>query len=801
MNVVAPAGAESRNNSQVQRSFRKWWKKVTNKNQPAPYPGHMAPRNQKHGVFGVALPQSIRYARANISYIDDESGERLTGYIPIIIAKCGSHLKEEGLQVEGIFRLSGSAKRVKELEQIFDSPEQQWGATLSWDGYTVHDSANILRRFLNFLPNPVITHQLYQPFRDVMSDKSKKSTQERISAFQTLIERLPLPHQFLLLYLLDMLSIFASNDEVNRMNASNLAAVFTPGMLSHPSHDLHPVQYKISQRVVEFLIEFHMCFHMPHATALHKDPVMHPTAAHMILPPQPNTPQEVVLNEPDKLKKKTSSGTLGSQRSAKTITQQNHMPPVSPSNSFVTADQLSLSIAPSFISTADEPATPRSEVAGQIGSFASSPKPTSPPGSVKTITPKASPISLSTSRNGEREMASVPEHQEGIDKTVAHNRGRDFTVSFMGVPTSYYAMFTAIGPIFIYEMYGFFNGGAIESIVFFSALSSFFALLVFGMEHEREIDEKQSVTPATTPDIEEKTLVEDHGHTSLLRTSMSSLSSSVMYDSPKTQDGFHEWDSLNRRSTGADSGYVTLAGSRELHSEYGNTQVIEPTSIKSVFRDSEGRYLSSNPPYPVAAGDFSKPDEIDLTSGEEEGSDEADESEDECESIWLFDNASIAEDQAAEQAMLQNKEIMAEWKDLLTRSWKTDIGTSQKKVAFVPSSENSLIEDTEAASILTVSSRFNEEIQDDIATPNSDDEDEVIADDIDPDQLYRMWDRIQQQITEDEKLALKLQLEEEAAEAKRQYELNTLNPFLNDDKSATSSNQTTPRPPPAQQKN
>jgi hypothetical protein len=51
----------------------------------------------EHGIFGIALPQSIRYARANISYLDDESGERLTGYIPIIVAKCGSYLKEEGL--------------------------------------------------------------------------------------------------------------------------------------------------------------------------------------------------------------------------------------------------------------------------------------------------------------------------------------------------------------------------------------------------------------------------------------------------------------------------------------------------------------------------------------------------------------------------------------------------------------------------------------------------------------------------------------------------------------------------------
>lgn len=73
------------------------------------------------------------------------------------------------LNVEGIFRLSGSAKRVNSLEHIFESAEDQWGATLHWDGYTVHDAANIMRRFLNFLPNPVITHQYYQAFRDVMS--------------------------------------------------------------------------------------------------------------------------------------------------------------------------------------------------------------------------------------------------------------------------------------------------------------------------------------------------------------------------------------------------------------------------------------------------------------------------------------------------------------------------------------------------------------------------------------------------------------------------------------------------------
>lgn len=351
-----------------------------------------------------------------------------------------------------------------------------------------------------------------------------------------------------------------------------------------------------------------------------------------------------------------------------------------------------------------------------------------------------------------------------------------------------------------YEMYQFFAGSPFESIIFFSGISGYFILLVFGIERALEEEGKEEIQgtePISTPDIEEKTLVEDPKPTSLLMTSMSSMSS-VMFESPKSQETFHDWDSFNRRSAGADSGYVTLAGSREIRSEYGSATVIEPTSVKSVFRDSEGRYLSNNPTFPIATGDFAKPNEIDLLpegEEEEEESDDSNEYEDECASIWLFDNASIAEDQAAEHAMLQNKEIMAEWRDLLTRSWKTDIGSSQKRVAFVPSSENSLIEDTEAASILTVSSRFNEEIQDEILTPNSNDDDEIIADDIDPDQLYRMWDRIQQQITEDERLALQLQQEEEAAEARRQHELDTLNPFLNDHKSANNSAESTPRLP------
>lgn len=43
------------------------------------------------------------------------------------------------------------------------------------------------------------------------------------------------------------------------MDIPNLAAVFCPGILRHPDHNT-PIQYKISQYVIEFLVEFQSLF-------------------------------------------------------------------------------------------------------------------------------------------------------------------------------------------------------------------------------------------------------------------------------------------------------------------------------------------------------------------------------------------------------------------------------------------------------------------------------------------------------------------------------------------------------------
>lgn len=169
--------------------------------------------------------------------------------------------------VEGIFRLNGSAKRIKDLQEIFDSPER-YGKGLDWTGYTVHDAANVLRRYLNQLPEPIVPLEFYERFREPLriyqqaaltngltEDAEPFDHPKAVEAYQQLIRELPPLNKQLLLYILDLLAVFASKSDQNRMPSANLAAIFQPGMLSHPQHYMSPEEYKLSQDVLIFLIE------------------------------------------------------------------------------------------------------------------------------------------------------------------------------------------------------------------------------------------------------------------------------------------------------------------------------------------------------------------------------------------------------------------------------------------------------------------------------------------------------------------------------------------------------------------
>ncbi|KAL1798012.1 hypothetical protein ACET3X_004618 [Alternaria dauci] len=257
--VGTPEPASSR------RDLTSWWRQFSKR--PAKKDDDKEPALP--GIFGVPLIQSIPYANVAISLFNEHGESYIYGYVPIVVAKCGVFLKEKATDVEGIFRLAGSEKRIKELRTAFDTPPR-YGKGLDWSGYTVHDAANILRRYFNNLPEPIIPLQHYDPFRDPLKGHQAEAVgpcegqqpsvggfdpDAAVRTYQHEIKALPSLNRQLLLYILDLLAVFAAKADVNKMTTSNLAAIFQPGLLSHPQHDMSPVDYRLSQDVLIFLID------------------------------------------------------------------------------------------------------------------------------------------------------------------------------------------------------------------------------------------------------------------------------------------------------------------------------------------------------------------------------------------------------------------------------------------------------------------------------------------------------------------------------------------------------------------
>ncbi|KAL6931675.1 uncharacterized protein HGUI_00915 [Hanseniaspora guilliermondii] len=130
---------------------------------------------EKKTIFNTSLKNSLRLASAEVVL---QSNNIYFGKIPLIIAKCGSILKNNALDEPGIFRIAGNSKKIKILEQKFSTPPkygQDWKfeddlLPNGFKQFSVHDVSGILRRYLNNLSEPLIPLACYNKFRSVLRE-------------------------------------------------------------------------------------------------------------------------------------------------------------------------------------------------------------------------------------------------------------------------------------------------------------------------------------------------------------------------------------------------------------------------------------------------------------------------------------------------------------------------------------------------------------------------------------------------------------------------------------------------------
>lgn len=79
--------------------------------------------------------------------------------VPRVFHEMLTYLEREGLEEEGLLRVSGPKQRVDSLRLRVDA---SFGAAHSFDGSSPHDVATLLKRWLRELPQPLLTEDYMQ---------------------------------------------------------------------------------------------------------------------------------------------------------------------------------------------------------------------------------------------------------------------------------------------------------------------------------------------------------------------------------------------------------------------------------------------------------------------------------------------------------------------------------------------------------------------------------------------------------------------------------------------------------------
>uniref|UniRef100_UPI004038529A rho GTPase-activating protein 29-like n=1 Tax=Callospermophilus lateralis TaxID=76772 RepID=UPI004038529A len=197
--------------------------------------------------------------------------------IPFIIKMCTSEIERTALSLQGIYRVSGNKAKIAILCRALESGRH----LVDLCEFSSHDICEVLKFYLQKLPEPLVLFQWYQEFmqlanviqqinqeQDTKRDNSEDNTSPNMCTdinqiflkTKDLVRKLP-PFNFNTLhYLIIHLKRVADHSEENLMNSKNLGVVFGPCVM-RPRPTTTPgtissslVAYANQALLVEFLI-------------------------------------------------------------------------------------------------------------------------------------------------------------------------------------------------------------------------------------------------------------------------------------------------------------------------------------------------------------------------------------------------------------------------------------------------------------------------------------------------------------------------------------------------------------------
>ncbi|KAF6128808.1 Rho GTPase activating protein 12 [Phyllostomus discolor] len=151
--------------------------------------------------------------------------QRENGTVPKFVKLCIEHVEEYGLDVDGIYRVSGNLAVIQKLRFAVNHDEKLDLNDSKWED--IHVITGALKMFFRELPEPLFTFIHFNDFVNAI----KQEPRQRVAAVKELIKQLPKPNQDTMQILFRHLKRVIENGEKNRMTCQSIAIVFGPTLL------------------------------------------------------------------------------------------------------------------------------------------------------------------------------------------------------------------------------------------------------------------------------------------------------------------------------------------------------------------------------------------------------------------------------------------------------------------------------------------------------------------------------------------------------------------------------------------
>lgn len=156
-------------------------------------------------VFGVPLETLVQRQRSSRA-------------VPQLVITCVDYLTTSGLNTENIFKSSGDQQTVQNLRYCF---EEDWNTVIP-EGTSPLDVAALLKRYLQMLPEPLLTYPVYNEIKEARGNAQQLAD---------LLRTIPYAHYSTLEYIMLLLLRVSQRSALNKMNAHSLAFELAPYLL------------------------------------------------------------------------------------------------------------------------------------------------------------------------------------------------------------------------------------------------------------------------------------------------------------------------------------------------------------------------------------------------------------------------------------------------------------------------------------------------------------------------------------------------------------------------------------------